>query len=463
MTGPHRSLTLRLTLGLGAIALAVFSAAALLLHEALARDLADADLQALHRKTQVVQHFIAESMKAAGAVTLQAYLSDLRIGHSDLRVWVHAADGQSIFGSESAEAEGPVDKFGLRRIRLPGALTMDALDTTLTDATAWPGGTVRVALDTGPRERLLEKHGNTLFGVSLLATLLTVGLSAVASRRNLRPVQQLSDQARRITPDALGVRLTDPRGDIELAGLVGAFNAVLDRLESAYRQMEAFSANVAHELRTPLATLINGTQVIVSGQRSAAELKDVLLSHLEDLEQLSALVNDMLFLARADQGGRAQGLEDVDLGFEIDKTLHFCSVLLDEAGVAAQRSGAARGTCNPPLIRRALVNLLSNAIRHTCGGQAITVSVEEFEDGVKLGVHNPGPPIPEPVRHHMFDRFYKADGALPRGGDSHGLGLTIVKAIARMHGGEVFVERHGDGNRVGLTLPRRATAAPISG
>jgi hypothetical protein len=134
--------------------------------------------------------------------------------------------------------------------------------------------------------------------------------------------------------------------------------------------------------------------------------------------------------------------------------------------VVAERSGDAAAVCNPPLVLRALVNLLTNAIRHTRAGDTIRVLIEPDHGLVALSVLNPGLEIPAPVRAQMFDRFYRADSSRSRRQAGHGLGLAIVAAVARMHGGTVFVERIGQANRVGLTLPARdsqTTVAPVKG
>ena len=151
-----------------------------------------------------------------------------------------------------------------------------------------------------------------------------------------------------------------------------AFNGALGRLEDAYQQLEAFNADVAHELRTPLANLIGGTQVALSRPRSAAEFQETLQSNLEELERLRSIVNDMLFLARADQGEAATGLTAADVAHEVEMTIEFFEPLLDETGttVAIEGELRAQATMNIALFRRALSNLLQNAIEHSAAGRA---------------------------------------------------------------------------------------------
>ena len=450
-----RSIAVRLTLGLGLIALVVFVAAGGLLQRALVHELAKADREELRGKLVVIQHFIGEFARARDVQVLQHHFDDLRIGHGRLSIRVLAADASDVYRGAGLPVDAAFDARGFGHVLRADGARFDTIQVVLGTDSPWPGGRVVLGLDTRPRDQLLARHRNALIGVCALGVALTVGLSALATWRGLAPVTRLSTQAGSITAHSLSIRLIDHHDAAELEGLVAAFNAVLDRLETAYRQIEAFSADVAHELRTPLATLVSGSQVTLSGTRTASELKEVIASNLEELQQMSQLVNDMLFLARADQGDRARELEPTELAAEADQTLKYCEPLLEEGGLTATLVGAASIACNPALVRRALVNLLVNAIRHTDRGGRIVVAIEVHGANVKLFVENPGPPIPERIKAHMFDRFVRADGARARAGESHGLGLTIVAAIARMHGGTVFADYTSKANRIGLVIPRQ--------
>lgn len=457
MTLSPGSITARLTLGLGAIALLVFSLAGVTLHRSLAIKLAAADHEGLRGKAQVVMHFIEEAKRSGDFRALNHHLDDLLIGHRGLRIWLQSGQGGSLYGGVMPAPAADLQAGSIFELNSSDGAQLEVLDTRLPELPPWPLTVVRVAIDTQPRRQLLATHRNTLISICALGVVLAAGLSRMALVRALAGVKRLSAEAAAITPDSRGMRLSDTPRDNELAGLVQAFNALLDRLEAAYDQMEAFNANVAHELRTSLATLINGAQVTLGGRRSTAELETGLASTLEDLEQMNALVNDMLFLARANQGDRAQGVELVDLGAEADRSFHYCDAVLQEAGVTARRRGSALASCNPALLRRALVNLLLNAIRYTPHGMEVVVEIDEVPHGTRLAVFNPGTKIPASVRARMFDRFFRANPARADGGEGHGLGLTIVAAIARMHGGQVFVAHDGGGNRIGLELPVRAT------
>ncbi len=453
MTLYPASIATRLTLGLGLIALLVFSTTGFLLQQSLADDLRNADREELQGKVGVVRHFIDEYTRASDLQVLRHHLDDLLIGHKGLSIHIRSSNEVDVYRGGGLPVIPVSSTQPLGRAVTSNGLAFETLQSKLGPDSPWPGGTIVLGLNTQPRGELLRRHRNALVSIGGLGLALTITLSAVATWRGLAPVKRLSQQAGGITAHTLDIRLVDPHGASELKGLVESFNAGLDRLEAAYRQMEAFSANVAHELRTPLATLISGSQYMLSGPRTVVELKELIGSNLEDLQQMGQLVNDMLFLARAEQGGRADELALADLATEVDRTLRYCQPLLDDAGLTATRLGGATLLCNTALMQRALVNLLVNGVRHTERGLVIVVRIKREGAMVRLAVENPAPPIPEHIRARMFDRFFRADDARSRAGESHGLGLTIVAAIARMHGGSVFADRVDEHNRVGLAVP----------
>jgi two-component system heavy metal sensor histidine kinase CusS len=240
--------------------------------------------------------------------------------------------------------------------------------------------------------------------------------------------------------------------------LAQRFNEVLSRMEEAWHQLEGFNANVAHELRTPLAIMINGAEVVLSRDRPAAEMRDVLESHLEELRGMASMINDMLFLARADQGDAAADLVELSLRDEALGVGEFVEILLEEKHQRLSVEGEHRLPVNRALLRRALVNLLTNASRHAPEGAVLTVRIERapegqgLRDGARITVVNPGDPIPVDIRRRMFDRFWRGESSRSKAGDRFGLGLAIVRAVARMHGGETFVDSADGKTDIGFTL-----------
>ena len=273
-------------------------------------------------------------------------------------------------------------------------------------------------------------------------------------RCSLRPLQDLAAQTRAVDVRRLDQRLSLPEPIEELQPLVDQFNGLMQRVERTYVQLEGFNADVAHELRTPLANLIGHTEVALSRERTAPELEEVLLSNLEELQRMAGIVNDMLFLAQADRGVKARRGEPVSLAELVRQVVEFHEAPMEDAGLAIDIEGDARLPVDEPLIKRALSNLLGNAIRYADQGTRLCVRIaRESGGGVRLWVENAGPSIEPEHLPRLFDRFFRADASrceLEK--PHHGLGLSIVAAIARMHDGFAAAESAAGRTRVGFNM-----------
>jgi two-component system heavy metal sensor histidine kinase CusS len=201
---------------------------------------------------------------------------------------------------------------------------------------------------------------------------------------------------------------------------------------------------------------------MLSRQRSVEEYRDVLASNAEELERLSRMVSDMLFLAKTDNSPALTHRESVDLAKEARELFEFYEALALEKSVVLRVSGGLTVQANRTMLRRALNNLLSNAIRYTQAGGCIDVFLGRDGDNAVIRVTNPGLPIPEAVRQRLFERFYRADAARSRDTEGAGLGLAIVKAIARSHGGGVSVSSLDNRNTFGIWFPIREHAGRAS-
>ena len=295
-------------------------------------------------------------------------------------------------------------------------------------------------------------------------TLAAGALVAIGSfwyvRRELRPLRDLARQTREISPQQLHhrLKLADPAE--ELGPLVHQFNGLMDRLERAYAQLEGFNADVAHELRTPLATLIGETEVALSRERSNETLRDTLVSNLEEMQRLSSMVNDMLFLAQADRGAVARRGAPVSLASLARQVVEFHEAPLADAGLALRIEGDAMLACDEPLYKRALSNLLGNATRFADPGSTVVVRISaelaQTPEQVQVVVQNRGQAIGPQQLPRLFDRFFRGDTSrcCPEE-QHHGLGLAIVAAIARMHAGRTLAESDAGLTSVGFTLAAR--------
>ncbi|MFT0634185.1 heavy metal sensor histidine kinase [Pseudomonas sihuiensis] len=315
-----------------------------------------------------------------------------------------------------------------------------------------------VGLDSTPFMGTLGNFTRALIFTSALGIALAALLGYWVSRLGLRPVRRLSNQANSLPPGDSKQRLETEALPSELQELAVSFNGALARQEAAWCQLEGFNANVAHELRTPLTNLIGQTQVALVHDRDLNELQDLLQSNLEELERMGAIVNDMLFLAGAESGQRATELSDVSLYEEASKTVEYLEPVLFDKHLNVVIEGDMRARIDRRLFHRSLANLLQNATRYADPGSTITVSLVSNGMQAEVSVSNVGEPIDSEHLEHLFERFYRADAARARSDAHHGLGLSIVRAVASMHGGRVFARSEAGCNTFGFSLTSESLA-----
>lgn len=319
-----------------------------------------------------------------------------------------------------------------------------------------PGGWVAVALemDTTHDHKIQREAAITLLFTTLFGAAVAGWAIRWLVRRELLPLLSLTRQMNGISPQRLDQRLVVERSSEELDPWVAQFNALMERLQRAYAQLEAFNADVAHELRTPLAALIGQTEVALARERSADSLRDTLASNLEEMQRLSTIVNDMLFLSQADRGAVARRSEPVSLAELAHQVAEFHEAALDEAGLRLAVEGDARVAVDASLVKRAISNLMGNASRFADPGSTVRVKIEPGTGhGVQVVVENLGPTIEPEHLPRLFDRFFRADAARVRAQEiHHGLGLAIVAAIARMHAGSPVARSQERLTQIGFTL-----------
>ncbi|SDU59700.1 MULTISPECIES: heavy metal sensor histidine kinase [Pseudomonas fluorescens group] len=379
------------------------------------------------------------------------------LGEEDKRIrfWVVSGNPGYEYGQPDAAirafAQGPLGMHDLYLADHPYPLKV--LLTELPAKDQRPSLRFMIGIDT---ETFHETQHNlliALIGLAIAGVLMASALGYWVARIGLKPLIKLSQEAQRLAPPLRAGRLRLSPLPPELEQFVESFNSTLERVELAYSRLESFNADVAHELRSPLTNLIGQTQVALTRGRSAEHYFEVLQSNLEELERLRSIINDMLFLASADQGNKATKLTSTSLADEVATTLDYLDFILEDAQVEVQVSGDAQVQIEVAHLRRALINLLSNAVQHTEPGQVIEVRIEVQEHQVSIGVANPGTPIASEHLPRLFERFYRVDASRSNSGNNHGLGLAIVKAIALMHGGDVFVRSDRGMNTFGIHLP----------
>ncbi|KPY46542.1 heavy metal sensor histidine kinase [Pseudomonas syringae] len=292
---------------------------------------------------------------------------------------------------------------------------------------------------------MLASFRQSIYIAVALAFLITAVLGYVLLRRGLRPLRRMAAHAAAITPASLHKRLDSHDTPVELQQLSDAFNAMLDRLDDGYRRLMQFSADLAHEIRTPVGSLMGHCQVALRQNRSAEEYQVLLASNLEELERISRLVESILFLARADEAQAALERQPLDLHDELQRVAGYFEGLAEERNLRLSHSGQGTLLADPILLRRALSNLVANAIRYANENSEILIRVAAVDRQWRIEVENQGPVLPQATLARLFDRFYRGDASRHERSDSNGLGLAIVTAIMHLHGGRVEVAQPAAG------------------
>jgi two-component system heavy metal sensor histidine kinase CusS len=266
---------------------------------------------------------------------------------------------------------------------------------------------------------------------TVLAALAAFALVA----RSMRPLRDLAEQTARIRISNLTARIDVSRAPRELAPLIDSFNAMLERLAASFAQLSQVSADMAHDLRTPIGNLLGQTEVALGQSRSGDYYHEVLVSNLEELQRLSRMTDNMLFLARSDHSDAATEPAWLDVAGEFERVADYFEGLADERGLRIVRDGVGLVWADPMLLRRALANLLANAVQYADASSTIVLSAQARGAGLALSVENDGPQIAEQQLSRLFERFYRADSARRGSAQSSGLGLSIVRTIMTLHSG----------------------------
>jgi heavy metal sensor kinase len=274
------------------------------------------------------------------------------------------------------------------------------------------------------------------------------------SRQALRPVALSIRTARGLNPQNFSARLPRTGAGDELDELAGTINDLLDRLAAYHAQIIRFTADASHELRSPLGAMRAAVEVALQKTRTEGEYREVLASLGEQCERLTALVNGLLLLARADAGEVDLEREPVVLSTLVSDVVEMYEPLAEERGIqlTAHPPSPATVLGDSSRLRQLVTNLVDNAIKFTGTGGSVTLRVERDEARARLVVADSGEGIPQDHLPHVFERFYQASPARSSGGS--GLGLSICRWIVEAHGGDVSVESHpGNGTTFIVSLP----------
>ena len=403
------SITVRLSLAFALLTTLVFTALGIYLGRSADHHMAELDAHELMGKLVLVRHI---SQQAGTPEALAARLSDALVGEHGITLTVDGESGP-LFNWPQGSALNELAKAAVRVGESPVRLNVAGKDFRIVASemqTGW-GEPVRVlvARDIRHHTDFLDQFQRDFWLALLAASLLTVILGIVITRHGMHPIRHIAQTAGRISAGQLGERMSEDKVPPELAEMTGAFNAMLGRLEESFARLSDFSADLAHELRTPIHALRMQTEVSLSKSRSNDEYRELLLSNLEEYERLSTIIADMLFLAKADHGLLIPHRESVEL-------MPLCE--------------------------------------HTPENGSIRVQVSEEDKRAVITLTNSGPPIPPEAIERIFDRFVRLDHE----SEGSGLGLAITRSIIQAHGGDISVRGLLQATEFSIALPCQESA-----
>jgi two-component system heavy metal sensor histidine kinase CusS len=313
--------------------------------------------------------------------------------------------------------------------------------------------TIQIAIDVSQKEAFLAR-----FRLGTLAIFPLVGYQI--ARQGIRPVEEMAATARRISSTHLGERILTEGYPFELASLAATFNEMLDRLEDSFDRISKFSADIAHDLRTPVNNIRGEAEVALARARGIDEYRDALESSLEEAVRLSDLIGNLLFLARAESPLAHLRRERVDVAELLYGVQEYYEASAADGGISlSTRFGdePVIAELDRTLMQRAVGNLVSNAVAHTQSGGSVVIAASAESAVVRIEVTDTGIGIPPEALPRVFDRFFRVDPSRSQVSGGTGLGLAIVQGIMLLHGGKVEIaSQPGKGTRVILSMPASA-------
>src|SRR5438046_2375557 len=314
--------------------------------------------------------------------------------------------------------------------------------------------TLQVAQDRSSDERV-ERNFAVLFIMVLSGSVLASAfIAVVVTKRSLRPLREMTESVARVGPTHLKERVTPAEWPRELKPLASAFDDMLKRLDDSFTRLSQFSADLAHELRTPIANMIGETQVALARNRTADEYRETIESTVGECERLSRIVDNLLFVARVDAAREPIARKRFDARAAVEKIAEFYQTVADDHNVTINCSGDGQIYADPDLFESALGNLLGKALRFTPEHGSIRIAVSKHNSDFEVAVSDTGSGIAPEHLPRVFDRFYRAESS--RGSAGAALGLALVTSIVDLHGGSANIESEiGRGTTVKLTFPSK--------
>jgi two-component system heavy metal sensor histidine kinase CusS len=422
------------------------------LYQSLQREIAWRDDQALLGRLERMQALINDSVSVE-QLRNRPKLYENMLGNRDNLLWIVDDTGQVLI---------EINPVNMRLPTLPAAAQaqLGDGDSSVSVRLAWQhvmqggrGLTLIAGKLLSEREQMLAAYRLKLWLALSVGALLAFVLGGWVSRRGLQPVRRLAQRAAAIDVQHLHLRLDEFNELSELQVLSHALNQMLARLEDGFAQLSRFSEDLAHEMRTPLSNLMGHTQQSLRHSRSIEDYQNLLVSNQEEYERLARMIDSMLFLARTEQPQASVQDELINLHELVEQLCEYFEGVAQERDVTLINQAHGELRADPALIRRALANLMANALRYGSPAAEVIIRSVVREGGVEVSVHNQGPPIAAEHLPRLFERFYRCDPSRNQPDDSGGLGLAIVHSIMQLHGGRVTVDSRSSGTSFRLEFP----------
>ena len=448
------SIAARLTLLYIVSASVILLAIGWYLHQSLAETLAQDNRQFLLKEIQLLRTVLLEQPPNLERLAdEQSEGMDLPVGRYYSRIL--DGNGYSLIETPGMEALPAATQFPALADNPAVQNIADGRTLMLMTARSQtiPQQTIQIALDISHEALLLGKYRRNLIGALLFGLLFSTLAAVFIARRGLSPVAEMARHIAGINAAQLDEQLDPASTPKELSNLASAFNAMLLRLSKSFAQLNQFSADLAHELRTPINNLMGETEVALSRPRNAGEYREILESNLEEYGRLSRTVEILLFLARAENTGIPLRTVRLDGRAELEAVCSYHEAMAEEKGVRLICEGEGFIYADAQLFKRVISNLLLNALQHTPSGGEVRLLPASADDGSAcVSVQDTGCGIEAEYLPKLFDRFYRVDPA--RSAEGTGLGLAIVKSIMELHGGSVvIISTPGKGTVVKLHFP----------
>ncbi|EYC52184.1 ATPase [Hylemonella gracilis str. Niagara R] len=452
------SLTSRLTIFFTLVAAVVVLGLGAILHIATERHFVELDHMALKDKRHLIEE-ILESSRSVEDSTRR--LSEALGSHHGLFALITDGQGKVIFRSEGFRPPQSTDQklnsYGAESYLYWRDAQQEFHGQTFQVMPAYRpsvAAQVMVALDSEHHTQFMSELRQTLLIYAMLATMVSGLLGWLAAHHGMAPLRAMKSRASNVTGQKLNQRMSVDAVPVEMADLAHELNQMLDRLQKDFQRLSDFSSDLAHELRTPISNLMTQTQVALSSRRNAETYRDILASNAEEFQRLAKMVSDMLFLAKTERGVDLPHKESFLAAQEVQTLIEFYDAVADEKDIQLELRGDGEIVGDRLMFRRAVSNLLSNALRHADRGTSVVIGITQIDGYTQVEVSNTGDEIDPNALPRLFDRFYRAAPARNRPEtEGAGLGLSITRAIVEAHGGHVLAHSSSRSTKFVMNFP----------